>query len=468
MPDHPHILKICTDQHSPRVLGHAGDPHVRTPHLDALAAHGTRFDNHYAACPICVPGRFSMIAGRTPSQLDAPFFESTLPPDTPTYMRRFTEHGYHTTCVGKMHFHGPDQMYGWMFRPYGDMQMLNHHYQPGYTKTNDITGGNPPRPLDRGDVGGYNAWMLAHAGPGDTGNLRWDDSVTREAIENLTDYFTPSFIDEMYQGERPLLFEVSFKSPHCPFVCPPQLFEYYMDVLPGPTHPALPEGLPDFVRNKARNDVPESITPEMIRRARAAYWGLTEWIDARIGEVLNRLETLGLRDQFVVQFTADHGEMAGEHGLWQKHLFYEQSVRVPFILQGPGIPAGRVVRENTSHLDLYPTLCDLAGLAVPELGNEPFAGRSMLPLLETDTHGQRTVISEFRAPDGNGRAEGLPGGVWIVMAKQGVLKLIDYGNGQRQVFNLADDPEELRDLAGTAVDTTELQGVIDDYRRSLN
>ncbi|MEM8495468.1 MAG: sulfatase-like hydrolase/transferase, partial [Planctomycetota bacterium] len=390
-----------------------------------------------------------------------------LPLDTRTYMRHFTERGYQTTCVGKMHFHGPDQMYGWMFRPYGDMQMLRHAYESGYAVERDITGGSPFRPIDRGDVGGYNAWMLANAGPGDTGNMRWDDSVTREAIENLTDYFTPSFIDEMYQGERPLLFEVSFKSPHCPFVCPPDLFEYYMDVLPGPKYPHLPEDAPRFVLNKASNDLPDSITPEMNRRARAAYWGLTEWIDARIGEVLSCLEKLGLRDRFVVQFTADHGEMAGEHGLWQKHLFYEQSVRVPFVLQGPGIPAGRVVRENTSHLDLYPTLCDLAGLDAPDLGSEPFAGRSMVPLLTSDTEGERVVLSEFRAPDGDGRAEGLPGGVWGVMAKRGDMKLIDYGNGERQLFDLAADPDERNHLSNSDVGAGGLDEVIALYRSTV-
>ncbi|MEM8737192.1 MAG: sulfatase-like hydrolase/transferase [Planctomycetota bacterium] len=471
MPRHPHLLKICADQLSPHVLGFAGDPHVRTPNLDRLAAAGTRFDNHYAACPICMPGRMSMITGRMPSRLNTPYFESVLDPNTPTYMRHFTDRGYQTTCVGKMHFHGQDQMYGWMFRPYGDLQMLNHGYSANYDMTKDVTGGHPHRPIQRGAAGGYNAWMLEHAGPGDTGNIRWDDSVTREAVENLTDYFTPSFIDEVYQGDRPLLFEVSFKTPHCPFVCPPDLFEYYMDILPGPTFPepaVPPDQLPAFLRNKITNDVPPNITPEHIRRARAAYWGLVEWMDARVGDVLNGLDQLGVRDEFLVQFTADHGEMIGEHGMWQKHVFYEQSVRVPMLLAGPGVPADRIVTENTSHLDLYPTLCDLAELDVPTLGDEPWAGRSIRPLLEADGDGSRVALSEFRAPEGNDRAEGLPGGVWIVMAKRGDLKVIDYGNGDRQVFDLQTDPHERHTLPLGQIDTADLDQVIADYRVSVS
>ncbi|MEM6331996.1 MAG: sulfatase-like hydrolase/transferase [Planctomycetota bacterium] len=468
MKSHPHLLKICADQHAPHVIGYAGDPFVRTPNLDALAASGTVFENHYAACPICVPGRFSMISGRMPSQLDAPYFESTLNPATSTYMRHLADHGYQTTCVGKMHFHGQDQMYGWMFRPFGDMQMLNHRCLPTYQVERDVTGGSPPRPIQRGGVGGYNAWMLRHAGPGDTGNIRWDRSVTREAVENLIDYFTPSFIDEVYQGERPLLFELSFKTPHCPFVCPPELFERYMDVLPGPTNTTPADDLPTFLKNKIANDIPDDITPEMTRRARAAYWGLVEWMDARIGEVLACLDELGLRDEFVVQYTADHGEMIGEHGMWQKHVFYEQSARIPMLISGKGIPQGRRVTENTSHLDLYPTICDLAGLDVPDFGNDPWAGRSMLHLLHEQGDGSRMVLGEFRAPPGNDRAEGIAEGVWVVMAKQGSLKVIDYGNGERQVFDLATDPHERQALDRNTEDVAKLQDAIDDYRRSYS
>lgn len=471
MPDHPHILKICSDQHSPHVVGYAGDPYVRTPNLDALAATGTVLENHYAACPICIPGRFSMIAGRTPSELGAPYFESILDPATPTYMRHLTDRGYQTTCVGKMHFHGQDQMYGWMFRPYGDMQMLGHRYSDGYRVETDVTGGNPPRSIQRGAAGGYNAWMLKNAGPGDTGNIRWDRSVTREAIENLTDYFTPSFIDEIYQGDRPLLFEVSFKTPHCPFVCPPELFDYYMDILPGPKDSEVATVLPTFLRNKASNDMPPDITSEMIRRARAAYWGLVEWMDTRIGDLLACLDELGVRDQFVIQYTADHGEMIGEHGMWQKHVFYEQSVRVPTLFAGRGIPEGRRVRENTSHLDLYATLCDIAGVDLPHLGDTPWSGRSVMPLVQGSgasivSNDERVVLSEFRAPAGNGRAEGIREGVWIVMAKQGDLKIIDYGNGERQVFDLANDPSESRSIAPEVVDT-HLDRQIAAYRETV-
>jgi len=466
---HPHILKICTDQHAPNVLGYAGDPHVRTPHLDALAAGGTRFDNHYAACPICVPGRFSMLSGRMPSELGAPYFECTLPPDTPTYMRHFAQRGYQTTCVGKMHFHGQEQMHGWMFRPYGDMQVPHHHaqYVPDYAAKRDVTGGRLERPVDMAAEGGYNSWMLKHAGPGETGNQRWDASVTRETVENLKDYFTPSFIDEIYQGDRPLLFEVSFKTPHCPFVCEQGLFDHYMEVLPPPRHPELPEGYAAFVRRKAANDLRGEPTAAMERRARAAYWGLVEWVDARIGEVLACLEELGVRDQFVVQFTADHGEMAGENGLWQKHLPHEMSARVPFLLQGPGIPAGRVVRENTSHLDLFPTLCDLAGLDAPDhLGDAPWHGRSMLPLLADDAAGERIVLSEFRAHRDDVRAEGLPDGIWWVMAKRGDVKLVDYGS-EAELFDLSEDPDERRPLPEKTRKVGDLREVIDNYRRSV-
>jgi choline-sulfatase len=155
-------------------------------------------------------------------------------------------------------------------------------------------------------------------------------------------------------------------------------------------------------------------------------------MDAQIGLVLETLEELGVRDEFVVHYTSDHGEMAGEHGLWGKHCFYEESVRVPMILSGPGIPAGRRVQENVSHVDVYPTLCELGGLPVPD----GLRGQSMLPLLEQDTPGRRTVFSEVYS-----------GGNVALMAKRGDVKYIWYSEGAGQLFDLSQDPEELDNRA---------------------
>ncbi len=439
---HPHILKICSDQHSPLVCGFAGDPVVRTPNLDRLAERGTVFDNHYCASPICVPGRYSMITGRLPRELNRYYLQSVLPLETPTYMRHFAQHGYQTTCVGKMHFHGPEQMHGWMFRPYGDMQAFHGHI-PGYDPSKDVSRDWPtPRTVNYDDDGGYTPWMLKHAGPGDTGFARFDRSVTRESVENLTDYFTPSFIDEMYQADRPLLFEVSFKGPHCPFVAPEEYFEQYRGRI-GLPRTEMPGDVPPMMRRRMEQDEPPDITDAMRVTAREGYWALVQFLDDQIGAVVDTLETLGVLDDFVIMYTSDHGEMVGERGLWQKQVMYEPSVRVPMLLAGPGIPAGRRVRENTSHLDLFATMCDLANLPQPDAP----LGRSMRPLWTDDTTGQRTVLSEFFSAPKHGHSLTDDGSFTrLEMAKRGGMKLVRYSDGDTELFDVDHDPDELHNL----------------------
>ncbi len=236
--NHPHILKLCSDEHAPQVCGYAGDPWVRTPNLDRLAAEGTVFENCYVANPICLPGRLSMLSGKLPRELGTPLYGDLLPPDTPTYMGHFAGHGYQTTCVGKMHFTGPEQMHGWMFRPYGDMEIIRHQRVPGYSVNRDVMR-NLPQPEPHG--GGLAHWVRT-AGPGERGFTLFDDSVTREARLHLRDYFDWQLIP-VYHGERPLLFEVSWKTPHWSFIAPPDLYEYYREIVDLPRKP-LPEAAP--------------------------------------------------------------------------------------------------------------------------------------------------------------------------------------------------------------------------------
>lgn len=423
--EHPHILKFCTDEHAPQVCGYAGDPWVRTPNLDRLAAEGVVFDNCYCANPICVPGRNAMITGQLVREVGTLYYSDVLPSGLPTYMRQFSEHGYQTTCVGKMHFHGQDQMHGWLFRPYGDMEILLRQNMPGYSVEKDVVGPTKYRPGQRG----LPHWIRdAHAG--ETGFMGFDRSVTREAGIHLRDYFR-RIIYPVYSAERPLLFEVSWKCPHWPFTAPQELFDYYRGIV-GPPEKALPEGAPPSLHRKHAEDQPDDITEEQILNARAGYWALCEWVDMQIGVVLDTLKELGVRDEFAVMYCSDHGEMAGEHGLWAKHCFYEESARVPMILSGPGIPAGRRVGENVSLTDIFPTLCDVAGLPTPE----GLRGRSMLPLTHDPPQaGERMVFSE------------LYGETCSFMAKKGDVKYICHSDGSRQVFDLARDPGELDNVA---------------------
>jgi len=312
------------------------------------------------------------------------------------------------------------------------MEVYSHAEIPGYRVEKDVTGGDPqPTKVRFADYGGMLPYCIKTARPGREGFMLFDESVTREAVLHLKDYFEV-LIWTRYQGERPLLFEVSYKTPHWPFIAPPELYEHYRARVELPRK-RLPADAPPALRRSAASHQTPEITEEEVLNARAGYWGLVEWLDAQIGIVLAALDETGLRDEFIILYTSDHGEMAGEYGLWNKGVMYEESVRVPMILAGPGIPAGVEVRENVSQMDVFPTLTELAGLPPPE----GIRGRSMLPLLEKDAFGERTVTSEiFHETDS------------LFMAKRGDAKYVEYSDGAEQLFDLGEDPDELVDRAG--------------------
>lgn len=430
---HPHILLFCDDEHAPQVMGCMGDPIVRTPNLDRLAARGVNFTNAYCNNPICVPGRYSTLTGKYVRDIGALNYGAGLDPKTWTYPKHFARAGYQTTCVGKMHFMGLEQMHGWLFRPFGDMELVHGHSKlPGFT--------NDPYKESNSKGPALSGWVK-QARTGKDGFIIFDESVTREAKINLRDYFECNIMP-IFNSNRPLLFEVSYKTPHWPFIAPQELFDYYRERVTMPEVMEVPDH--PYFSHKATWETPEANTEDEILNARAAYWGLCEWVDFQIGLVMETLEELDIMDEFMIGFRSDHGEMAGEHGCWGKGCMHEWSSRIPFMLSYPGeIPENTNITENVSGVDLFPTLCDYAGLEIPN----DLRGQSLRPLIDgsnPETFAKRTVISEFF------------GGHNCVMAKRGNIKLISYSEGPAQLFDLGKDPNEVNNLNGNT-DYTEIQ-----------
>lgn len=421
MPDRPNFLLIMSDQHNPHVLGCAGDPVVRTPHLDALAAGGTRFSKTYCASPLCVPSRMTFMTSRTCSDLDVYTNGCYLASDTPTFAHSLGAAGYEVTLGGRMHFLGPDQRHGFHRRLVGDIS------QP-------LPGGPG---LDLGHIPavstGQSGDTVVVSGPGRTSYQAYDDAVLAGCREYLRE-----------RGQRPaepFCLVAGFLLPHCPYIAPRALYDYY---LPRIALPELPEGyldrVPEPVRSMRHGRGFDALTPDQVRCARAAYYGLVEYFDDLVGRLIGSLREAGLADNTVIIYTSDHGDSLGENGWWCKTNFYEGSVGVPLLVSGPGLPPGpRECVANVSLLDLGPTLLDLAGAAPLDR----VAGRSLRPLLtgEAPPLWDDTVCAEMigYGDEPSGR-----------MVKQGPWKLMHYEGYAPLLFNVDEDPGEFVNRAGDA------------------
>ena len=412
----PNVLFLMTDEHRYDVAGFAGDPVVRTPTLDRLAADGVVFDNAYTPSPICVPGRQSLMAGQLPRTTGCLRFGQDLPVGHPTFARTFARHGYATVCCGKLHHQGPDQLQGWTTRIGADTTLAPEFVEDPAPEF----AGRVPRVSS---VKWSDAKEVRRAGIGRGPWVARDEYALAGALDFVEEYFVDPYYDRA-SPDRPLMLKVSLNQPHYPYLARRELFTYYLNRV----SPYLAENVSDhpfLSRRQVRPGV--DATETEIRRATAAYYAMVETADAMLGQVIEALEHCGQSlDDWIVVYTSDHGEMLGQHGIWEKQKFYEASARVPLIVRWPRrFGAGRV-DVNVNLCDLYATLCELAGLEAPD----GLDSRSLVPLLHGDVSawGDETV-SHF--------------GETNLMVKQGPLKYQYYGEGMPEVlFDLASDPSE--------------------------
>ena len=350
MSERANLLYLHSDQHSPFVAGCYGDGLVHTPNLDRLAARGVVLDTCYCPSPLCVPSRMSALTGRHPFENGVWTNSHVLDSAIPTLAHAMGAGGCRPALIGRMHALGPDQLHGYAERLVGD-------HGPNHL------GG---RGVDHGELTGTAGparVSLVKSGPGQSAYQVHDEEVTERAVDWLH-----------RRGERrrageddPFSLSVGFMLPHQPFVAKAEDYSRYEGRM---TLPRTPEPFSDDLHPHLKawrqacgiEEVPE----EEVLRARTAYWGLVTRLDHMIGRILGALEAAGLVENTLVLYTSDHGEQAGEHGLWWKQTFYEDSVRVPAILAWPGrLPEGQRCGRVTSSLDLNATLLDALGVPAP-------------------------------------------------------------------------------------------------------
>lgn len=422
----PNLLLIMSDQHNPHIMGCTGDPLVRTPNLDRLAASGVLFERTYCAGPLCVPSRMSFMTGQFPNDLRIWTNGGVLSSDTPTFAHALSLADYDTMLCGRMHFVGPDQHHGFKRRLVGDVSgaMIGNG--------REMFGGI----WNRAGCGqDYRSLLPDAVGPGWATYPEFDRHVTDRACEVLRQQ---SAADD----DTPFAMVVGYLLPHNPYVCPRELFDEYMDKLEGKVvHEEHAGDETPALASLRQTRGTANITPEMARRARAAYLGLTTVLDQNIGQILDALAETGLADNTAVAYTSDHGDQAGEHGLWWKDTFYDGSAKVPMIWSCPSrFATGVRVPQVTSLLDIAPTLTDLA-----EATPLPAArGSSLRTFLETGTRPAdwpdiafaETYAREQRP------ARMICSGDWKLN--------LYHGYDHPQLFNLREDPTECQDLGRDA------------------
>jgi arylsulfatase len=423
----PNILFLMTDQQRWDYVGYAGAKFLDTPHIDRIAQRGMRFSHCMTNSPVCVPARIGLATGLNPSRVSAAANATFLARRIPTYYQRLRDHGYIVGGVGKMDLAKPDLYLGL----HGQRPCT---YMAGFTHPVEIEGkwhsGCSPTPL-----GPYTLYLH------EKGLLEaYFEDYKRRASQGYIKACGPSILpteafQDRYVGRRaaewlegasddwPWHLFVSFAGPHNPFDPPAEYAKRYQDrKMPAATQDDL-SGKPAWLRWRT-----EAATPDEIAFARRQYCGAITAIDDAIGDVMAALEKRGWLDNTIIIFSSDHGEMLGDHGMWEKQVAYEESIRVPLVVAGPGIPEG----ESDALIelsDINPTICELAGLP-PQ---EEIDARSFVPLLRRETDAFRDNVLSW-----------MPNFDCLRTRK---YKLIANQNAEIELYDLEEDPKELRNIA---------------------
>jgi len=419
------ILFLMADQLPASALPSGGNSIVYSPHIDSLSENGVTFDNCYCASPLCAPSRFSLMAGALPSRINAWDNACEFSSETPTIAHYLRNEGYRTTLAGKMHFCGPDQLHGFEERLTTDIYPADFGWTPDWKNPN-------VRPDWY-----HNQLSVLQAGPCIRSNqLDFDDEVTYAARRHIFDLARSN-------DERPFFLTVSWTHPHDPYAALPRLMNRYKENdIPLPKTRAESVFLdPHSARLRSVCDLDRYlITDDHVRRARHAYYANISYVDEQIGILLSALNETGQAENTVIVFTADHGDMLGERGLWYKMNWFEDSCRVPLIISAPGTFKSHRVSAPVSSLDLLPTFLGIAKEGANSSFAAPKDGQTLLPELSGRETKGRLVTGEYC---GEGAISP------IIMLRQDQWKFVMAPGDPDQLYNLENDPRELNNLAGS-------------------
>ena len=481
----PNILFIMTDQQRADHVGFMGNGVVQTPHLDSLAASGCVFENAWVSNPVCMPNRATILTGRMPTAHGVIFNDRSLDWHANTFVRQLRADGYRTALLGKSHLqHGMSRNAVVDFR--GEGAVLPSE-PDGWDQFEDFERYTDALPKDPDDFYGFEKIELSidHGARVTGHHLHWalERGARREDLLTPHDQTAPGqkrsdewwqiyeapyeeqyhstrfvtertqqFIKESCEGDQPWMALCSYPDPHHPMCPPGPWFDRHSPddmPLPQSRHDPL-EHAPAHLRllqgvhpSKQRDWVAPCGfgNDRLLSQAIAATYGMIEMVDQGVGQILRQLEQLGVRDNTIIVFTSDHGDMMGDHGLFLKgFMHYRGTLQVPLIIDAPGMPALRS-RGLSSSIDIAPTLLELCSLA----GYDGIQGKSLTPMLADSAARVRDhVLIEDDVATITAKLTPIPAKTRTVITEQ--YRYTRNSKGEEQLMDLIADPDEMRDL----------------------
>lgn len=415
----PNVLFLLTDDQNFQTVSALGNSYIDTPNMDRLVRSGTTFTQAHVMGgmngAISQPSRAMLLTGR--GLMDVHRNGSVIPPDEKTFPEFFREAGYTTFGTGKWH---------------SDKASFNRSFMTGA----NIFFGGMHNPGKNGELGHVRPFLNDYDSTG-----RYDNGARVKASDHtfsskLYADAAIDFISSQKGAETPFLAYVAFTSPHDPRNIHPDYGKEY-----APADIPLPENfMTEHPFDTGDLDVrdekllPTPRDPGAVRQERAFYYSMVNEVDVQIGRILDALEKNGMADNTIIVFAADNGLAIGSHGLLGKQNLYEESIRIPLVFCGPGIPEGKKTDAYCYLYDIFPTLCNMTGLSQPS----SVEGESLLPVIDGEKeHGRESLLLAYM-------------NLQRAVKKDG-FKLILYNvDGQRhpQLFDLKNDPAELNNLYG--------------------
>ena len=424
----PSFVIVMTDTQNTRLVGAYGEPGVRTPNLDALAAGGAVFERAYTSCPVCTPARAGLFTGLPPHAAGAWANLIPLHEGVRTMGQRFRDNGYDTAFTGKWHLAGHDYFDTGTCPPGWDEATW-------YDGRNHLDSLSPDeRKLWRQGLNSYEDLKRHRI----KAEFTWAHRASDRAIEFLR-----------RRRDRPFLLVVSYDEPHHPSTCPPEFVEPFLDfgLDPGPSRTADPALKPAHVRAWMEHAHVPAAGDGRVRWP--LFFGCNSFADHEAGRVIEAVREAE-PDAWIV-YTSDHGDMLGAHRLTNKGpAMYDEIARIPLIVRGPGVPPGSRNRSVTSHLDILPTMLDLAGLPVPPA----MPGRSMRgTLLSGSPETGRDAFVEYHRYEVDHERFGEYQPIRCLV--RGPWKLVLNLHTTDELYNLERDPRETVNLIGDEASVAE-------------